>query len=179
MKTLIILNFLMAINLNINLMIIMNYLYLNIFLSPMKQLIYLIMYTLFLSTNILILKQKISLNILMILIIFISGFLILFSYFISLVNINTKKNNLMSLILINLVMIILIIMQTSQLSFLLKNMTFNWKKTNSSNNMKKLYLYPNYMILISIILFLILTLILMSKICSIMFKNLRSKKWKK
>nr|DBA43829.1 TPA_asm: ND6 [Bombus ussurensis] len=166
-------------NLNINLMIIMNYFYLNIFLSPMKQLIYLIFYTLFLSINILIFKQMMSMNIFMILIIFISGILILFSYFISLVNNPTKKNNYLKLISVNFLMMFLMAMQIKQLKFLLKNLTFNWKKNNKSNNIKKLYIYPNYSILLSLISFLILMLIMMTKICLTNYKNLRAKKWKK
>ena len=86
MKTLLILNFILFINLNINLILIINYFYINIFYSPFKQLIYLISYIIFITINTLILKQNFSINLFILIIIFIRGILIIFSYFISLIN---------------------------------------------------------------------------------------------
>nr|DBA43803.1 TPA_asm: ND6 [Bombus supremus] len=162
-----------------NLMLILNYFYMNIFLSPLKQLMYLIFYIIFSSMNLLTLKQTISLNIYILLIIFISGILILFSYFISLINNMSKKNNYFKLTLLNLLMLFIMIIQMKQFKMIMKNSTLNYKKNNKMNNIKKLYLKPNYFILLMLIIFLIFMLLIMTKICYIKNKNLRAKKWKK
>jgi hypothetical protein len=92
MKTLLItIIHLLIFNINLNLILIINYFYLNIFLSPLKQLIYLIYYILFITLNILMLKQIISLNSFILIIILIRGILIIFSYFICLINKILKK----------------------------------------------------------------------------------------
>nr|ALO64614.1 NADH dehydrogenase subunit 6 [Bombus lapidarius] len=180
MKTLLIMiNLFMFSNLNLNLMLIMNYFYLNIFLSPLKQLMYLIFYIIFMSMNIFMLKQNISLNVFILLIIFISGILIMFSYFICLINKMSKKNIYLKLSLLNLLIFLSMIMQFKQIKFIIKNYNFNFMKNNKLNIMKKLYFKPNYFILFLLIIFLIFMLMVMTKICFIKNKNLRAKKWKK
>nr|DBA43686.1 TPA_asm: ND6 [Bombus ladakhensis] len=164
---------------NLNLMLIMNYFYLNIFMSPLKQLMYLIFYIIFMSMNILTLKQIISLNVFMLLIIFISGILIMFSYFICLINKMTKKNNYLKLSLLNLLIFTSMLIQFKQINLIIKNYNFNFIKNNKLNIIKKLYFKPNYFILLMFIIFLIFMLLIMTKICYIKNKNLRAKKWKK
>nr|QBP33739.1 NADH dehydrogenase subunit 6 [Bombus pyrosoma] len=173
------LNLLMFSNMNLNLMLIMNYFYLNIFASPMKQLTYLIFYIIFMSINIISLKQIISLNIYILMIIFISGILIMFSYFISLINKMSKKNNYLKLSLFNLLILMSIIIQLKQIDFIMKLYNFNFNKNMKLNSIKKLYLKPNYIILLMFIIFLIFMLLITTKICYIKNKNLRAKKWKK
>nr|DBA43777.1 TPA_asm: ND6 [Bombus picipes] len=170
----------MSLNLNINLLLIMNYFYLNIFTSPLKQLIYLIFYVIFMTMNILMYKQMISLNLFMMLIIFISGILIMFSYFISLINKSSKKNNYFNLLLLNTMMLLISMISMTQTNkMILKNFNFNYNKNNKMNIIKKLYLKPNYYMLLMFIIFLIMILLIMTKICYVKNKNLRSKKWKK
>jgi glucan phosphoethanolaminetransferase (alkaline phosphatase superfamily) len=176
MKILIILTLLISLNLNIRILIILNYIYLNIFTSPLKQLIYLIVYIIFITINILISKQNISLSLFILIIIFIRGILILFSYFIRLVNNLSIKSNHKKLIFLNIVILILSIIQTIQLKIILKNLFLNYKKNNKNNIIKKLYLKPNIYILLIFIIFLILLLLLIVKICNIKHKNLRIKK---
>nr|DBA43621.1 TPA_asm: ND6 [Bombus melanopygus] len=167
-------------NLNINLMLIMNYFYSNIFISPLKQLMWLIFYIIFMTMNILLLEQNISLNLFMLIIIFISGMLIMFSYFISLINKMWMKNNLTNLMILNLMIMILIFTNLlNNIKMIMKNLNFNYYKNKKINIIKKLYLKPNYYILIMFILFLIMMLFIMTKICYIKNKNLRTKKWKK
>nr|DBA43517.1 TPA_asm: ND6 [Bombus citrinus] len=159
-------------------LMILNYMYLNMFTSPLKQLMYLIVYMIFMTINILISKQNISLSLFILMIIFISGMLILFSYFISLVNNLSIKSNHKKLIFLNMVILTLSMIQTMQLKMMLKNLFLNYKKNNKNNIIKKLYLKPNIYILLMFIIFLILLLLLMVKICNIKHKNLRMKKWK-
>lgn len=180
MKTLLILiNYFIFLNINLNLILILNFFYLNIFFSPLKQLIYIIFYIIFITINILILKQIISLNLLILLIIFISGILIIFSYFICLINNIPNKNNYSKLFIINLTILFIIIFQLTQINLILKNFNFNFIKNNKLNIIKKLYLKPNYFILLIFIIFLITILLIITKICYIKNKNLRAKKWKK
>nr|DBA43907.1 TPA_asm: ND6 [Bombus perplexus] len=179
MKTLLILNYIMSMNLNINLMLIMNYFYLNILFSPLKQLMYLISYIILMTINILMFKQMISLNLFMLLIIFISGILIMFSYFISLINKMSKKNNYFNFFLLNFMMMMTLMISLNQIKMIMKNLNFNFQKNNKINIIKKLYLKPNYYILLMFIIFLIMMLLIMTKICYIKNKNLRAKKWKK
>nr|YP_010934963.1 NADH dehydrogenase subunit 6 [Bombus filchnerae]QTZ18844.1 NADH dehydrogenase subunit 6 [Bombus filchnerae]WKW52611.1 NADH dehydrogenase subunit 6 [Bombus filchnerae] len=180
MKILMIFNMFLLMNFYMNMMMTFNYLYLNIFISPLKQLIYLIMYMIFMTINILILKQYISMNLFILLIIFISGLLVLFSYFISLINNMTMKNNMLNLIYLNSFFIILMmIFMKQQLFFFLKNLNFNYMKNNKNMIIKKFFLEPNFYILFMFIIFLVMMLFIMTKICLIKYKNLRSKKWKK
>lgn len=179
MKILLIINYLLSINLNINLILIINYFYLNIYITPLKQLIHLISYILLITINILILKQSISLNLFILLIIFVRGILIIFSYFISLINNLSKKNNYFNLFILNSIILIIILISINQTKIFIKNLNFNYLKNNKINNVKKLYLKPNYCILIIFIIFLILILLIITKICYIKNKNLRAKKWKK
>nr|DBA43491.1 TPA_asm: ND6 [Bombus cullumanus] len=166
-------------NMNLNMMLIINYFYLNIFLSPLKQLMYLISYLIFMTINLLMLKQTISLNIFILLVIFISGILIMFSYFICLINNTSKKINLFKLFLLNLSMFSIMIIQYFQMNLIIKTFNFNFSKMNKSSIIKKLYLNPNYYIMFMFIIFLIMMLFIMTKICHIKNKNLRAKKWKK
>nr|DBA43465.1 TPA_asm: ND6 [Bombus sylvicola] len=162
-----------------NLTLIMNYFYSNIFISPLKQLMWLIFYIIFMTTNILLMEQNISLNLFMLMIIFISGILIMFSYFISLINKMWMKNKSMSLLLLNSMILILIFINLLNYNkMIIKNLNFNYYKIKKINIIKKLYLKPNYYILIIFIIFLILMLLIMTKICYIKNKNLRAKKWK-
>lgn len=179
MKILLILNYFLTINININIILIINYFYLNIFISPLKQLIYLIFYIIYITINILILKQIISLNLFILLIIFIRGILIIFSYFICLINKITKKNNYFNLFLLNIIILIIFINSYNQIKIIFKNLNFNYIKNNKNNIIKKLYLKPNYCILLIFIIFLIIILLIITKICYIKNKNLRAKKWKK
>nr|DBA43569.1 TPA_asm: ND6 [Bombus haemorrhoidalis] len=180
MKTLMMLNFMMLMTLNMNLLFIMNYFYLNIFKSPLKQLFYLIFYIIYMSMNLLFIKQMISLNLFMLMIIFISGILIIFSYFVCLLNksyIKTKslKNSFFN----TLMFLILIYIQINQIMFFMKTFNFNYKKNYKINIISKLYMTPNYSMLLIIIFFLLIMLLLTTKICYIKNKNLRSMKWKK
>lgn len=180
MKTLLItLNLFIFSNINLNLILILNYFYLNIFASPIKQLTYLIFYIIFISINVISLKQVISLNIYILIIIFIRGILIIFSYFISLINKISKKNSYLKLSLFNLLLLISIFLQFKQIDFIIKIYNFNFNKNNKLNTIKKLYLKPNYFILLIFIIFLIFILLITTKICYIKNKNLRAKKWKK
>lgn len=180
MKTLIILNTILFINFNLRLIITLNYLYLNVFISPLKQLIYLIIYIILITINILIIKQYISINLFILLIIFIRGLLILFSYFISLINNIIIKNNILNLFYLNLFFIILTLINLKkQLFFTLKNINFNFIKNNKIIIIKKFFLKPNFFILLIFIIFLIIILLIITKICLIEYKNLRRKKWKK
>nr|DBA43543.1 TPA_asm: ND6 [Bombus balteatus] len=179
MKTLLILNYLMFINMNINLLLIMNYFYLNIFYSPLKQLMYLIFYIVYMTINILMFKQNFSLNLYVLMIIFISGILIMFSYFICLINKISKKNNYMKIMFMNFLMLLLMMMNMKQMNMMLKNLNFSYCNFKKLNIIKKLYLKPNYLILLKFIIFLIMMLFIMTKICYIKNKNLRTKKWKK
>nr|ALK48405.1 NADH dehydrogenase subunit 6 [Bombus terrestris] len=178
MKTLLILNLMMYMNLNINLMLIIYYFYMNIFNSPLKQLIYLILYIIYMTFNTLILKQNFSMNLYILMIIFISGILIMFSYFISLINKMKKKMMLMKYILNSFILLIMIF-QIYQMKIILKYLNFNFYKNNKFKIIKNLYYKPNHLILLMIIIFLILMLFIMTKICYIKNKNLRTKKWKK
>nr|QBP33713.1 NADH dehydrogenase subunit 6 [Bombus sibiricus] len=174
-----ILNYMLFLNMNFNLMLIMNYFYLNIFFSPLKQLMYLIFYMIFMTMNILTLKQMISLNLFILLIIFISGILIMFSYFICLINKMSKKNSYFKLMMFNTLMLLIMIIQLTQIKMILKNFNFNYTKNIKHSIIKKLYLKPNNFILLMFIIFLIKMLVMMTKICHIKNKNLRAKKWKK
>nr|ATE47037.1 NADH dehydrogenase subunit 6 [Bombus breviceps] len=180
MKTLLIfLNYLMFLNMNLNLMLIINYFYLNIFFSPLKQLSYLIFYMIFMMINILTLKQMISLNLYILMIIFISGILVLFSYFICLINNMSKKIKYFKLMIINSIFIFMMLFQLKQINMIMKNFNFNFFKNNKMNSINKLYLNPNYFMILLFIIFLIFMLMIMTKICYIKNKNLRAKKWKK
>nr|YP_010845370.1 NADH dehydrogenase subunit 6 [Bombus canariensis]QZO77409.1 NADH dehydrogenase subunit 6 [Bombus canariensis] len=179
MKTLLILNLMMYMNLNINLMLIIYYFYMNIFNSPLKQLIYLILYIIYMTFNILILKQNFSMNLYILMIIFISGILIMFSYFISLINKMKKKNNTYKMLILNSFILLIMIFQIYQMKIILKHLNFNFYKNNKFKIIKNLYYKPNHLILLMIIIFLILMLFIMTKICYIKNKNLRTKKWKK
>nr|DBA43881.1 TPA_asm: ND6 [Bombus polaris] len=179
MKTLLILNYMMFMNMNFNLMMIMNYFYLNIFYSPLKQLMYLISYIIYMMMNIMVLKQNFSLNLYILMIIFVSGILIMFSYFICLVNNMSKKNKFMKIMFLNLLMFLMMMINLKQMKMKFKNLNFNYYKNNKFNVIKKLYLKPNNFILLKFIIFLILMLFMMTKICYIKYTNLRVKKWKK
>nr|YP_009709982.1 NADH dehydrogenase subunit 6 [Bombus terrestris lusitanicus]YP_009709995.1 NADH dehydrogenase subunit 6 [Bombus terrestris terrestris]ALO64423.1 NADH dehydrogenase subunit 6 [Bombus terrestris]QFV14242.1 NADH dehydrogenase subunit 6 [Bombus terrestris lusitanicus]QFV14255.1 NADH dehydrogenase subunit 6 [Bombus terrestris terrestris] len=179
MKTLLILNLMMYMNLNINLMLIIYYFYMNIFNSPLKQLIYLILYIIYMTFNTLILKQNFSMNLYILMIIFISGILIMFSYFISLINKMKKKNNTYKMLILNSFILLIMIFQIYQMKIILKYLNFNFYKNNKFKIIKNLYYKPNHLILLMIIIFLILMLFIMTKICYIKNKNLRTKKWKK
>nr|DBA43504.1 TPA_asm: ND6 [Bombus convexus] len=163
-----------------NLLLILNYFYLNISMFPTKQLFYLIIYTIFSSINIMILLPSMSLNLLIILIIFISGILVLFSYFICLLNNSNKKKttNISKLILINLMIIMISIIQLMNNKLLLKNLNFNFHFPKNQM-IKKLYLTPNYFFMISFIIILIYMLFMVTKMCYIQEKPLRTYKWKK
>nr|DBA43972.1 TPA: ND6 [Bombus confusus] len=178
MKTLIILYMFLFLNLNINLMLIINYFYLNIFSTPLKQLIYLISYSMFMTLNILIYKPSISMNLFILLIIFISGMMILFSYFICMLNNTLKKNNYFKLFYSNLLLFIMFIQTMNMKNMILKNSNFNFSNNNNNkyHMIKKLYLTPNYMMLIMFIIMLILMLMYMTKMCYINNKPLRMKK---
>nr|ALO64630.1 NADH dehydrogenase subunit 6 [Bombus sylvestris] len=178
MKILTLMTLLMSLNLNINLLMIFNYMYLNMYISPLKQLMYLITYMIFMTINILMSKQMISLNLFILMIIFISGMMILFSYFISLTNNLSMKSNHLKLIFMNMMILLISMIQMKQFKILLKNFYFNYNKTNKFNIIKKLYLKPNFYILLMFIIMLIFMLLMMVKICNIEYKNLRSKKWK-
>nr|DBA43608.1 TPA_asm: ND6 [Bombus impatiens] len=162
-----------------NLILIFNYIFFNTFSSPMKQLLYLILYIIFMAINSLMYKQMFSLNLYILLIIFISGILILFSYFISLINKLSKKYNFFSLLLMNLIMVMTSLFSINNYDMYFKILNFNYYKNNKIFNMKKMYLEPNYYILLMLIIFLIIMLLIMTKICFIKNKNLRAKKWKK
>nr|YP_002519430.1 NADH dehydrogenase subunit 6 [Bombus hypocrita sapporensis]ABY75181.1 NADH dehydrogenase subunit 6 [Bombus hypocrita sapporensis] len=179
MKTLLILNFILFMNLNINLMLIIYYFYMNIFHYPLKQLIYLIFYIIFMSFNNLIMKQNFSMNLYIFMIIFISGILIMFSYFISLINKMKKNNNISKMLILNSLIMLIMIFQIYQIKIILKHLNFNFHKNNKLKIIKNLYYKPNNLILMMIIIFLILMLLIMTKICYIKNKNLRTSKWKK
>nr|DBA43530.1 TPA_asm: ND6 [Bombus bifarius] len=179
MKTFMIIFFLLFMNTSINLILILNYLYMNTFMSPMKQMLYLIFYIIFMTMNIVTYKQMISLNLYILLIIFISGILILFSYFISLINKPMKKTNHFNLFYLNLIFMMTFLFLMNNYKMNMKMFNFNYNKNNKMYNIKKLYLKPNYWILLVFIIFLIIMLLIMTKICYIKNKNLRAKKWKK
>nr|DBA43816.1 TPA_asm: ND6 [Bombus vosnesenskii] len=179
MKTLIILFFFLFLNLYINLILILNYFYMNSFITPLKQMLYLIFYIIFMSINTLMYKQMISLNLYILLIIFISGILILFSYFISLINKPSKKFNYLNLFIMYLILMLISLPMIYKYPINIKMLNFNYSKNNKIYNIKKLYLNPNYYILLMFIVFLVMMLFIMTKICYIKNKNLRAKKWKK
>nr|DBA43946.1 TPA_asm: ND6 [Bombus terricola] len=179
MKTLLILNFILFMNLNINLMLIIYYFYMNIFYYPLKQLICLIFYIIYMTLNTLIMKQNFSMNLYILMIIFISGILIMFSYFISLINKMKNNNNMFKMLIFNSLILLNMIFQIYQIKIILKHLNFNFYKNNKFKIIKNLYYKPNYLILLMIIIFLIFMLLIMTKICYIKNKNLRTKKWKK
>lgn len=179
MKTLLILNFILLINLNINLILIIYYFYINIFYYPLKQLICLIFYIIYITLNTLIIKQNFSINLYILIIIFIRGILIIFSYFIRLINKIKKNNNKSKILILNSLILLTIIFQIYQIKIILKHLNFNFYKNNKFKIIKNLYYKPNHLILLIIIIFLIFILLIITKICYIKNKNLRTKKWKK
>nr|YP_009714569.1 NADH dehydrogenase subunit 6 [Bombus waltoni]QGK86776.1 NADH dehydrogenase subunit 6 [Bombus waltoni] len=170
--------FIISINMNINMILILNYYYMNIYSYPIKQLFYLIMYITFTSMNIMFLLPNMTLNLLIILIIFISGILVLFSYFICLLNNQNKKSNSLKLFLINLCFLLISIFQSMNNKLLFKNFNFNFYY-QKNQMIKKLYLTPNYFIMITFIIMLIYMLFLVTKMCYLEDKPLRTYKWKK
>nr|BBC54817.1 NADH dehydrogenase subunit 6 [Apis florea] len=139
--------------------------------NPMMLLIFLIMYSIFISISLYIICPMNSLLIFMTLIVFISGMLILFSYFISLLNKPIK---------IKIKFIILSIMSTLLINKLLKKYFINNLYTSlmfkNLNLMSSLYMNPNIIIFMLMIFMLIITLLLMTKISFIEKKTLRQKK---
>nr|WDY83689.1 NADH dehydrogenase subunit 6 [Apis laboriosa] len=144
----------------------------NIFNNSMILLIYLIMYSIYLSIMMYISCSMNSLYILMIMIVFLSGMLVMFSYFISLVNYPFK---LKLKTFIQIMFMILVFMKLSS-SF------YNFMDTNLYTNMIKnsdlflLYTKTNMNLFIIMIIMLISSLILMTKISYIENKTLRKKK---
>nr|DBA43699.1 TPA_asm: ND6 [Bombus nevadensis] len=169
---------LLSMNLFINLILIINFFYLNIFSNPLNQLLMLIYYTIFMAINIMVFKSSISMSLFILLIIYISGMLILFSYFISMMNNISKKNNNLSnkLLFINMMLLILLLIQLENLKTTLKNLNYDFHYQKNFSMIKKLYLTPNILILILFIIMLILMLMITTKMCYINNKCLRMKK---
>nr|ALO64741.1 NADH dehydrogenase subunit 6 [Nomada fabriciana] len=131
----------------------MNLYYYNIFLNPIKQMISLIIYTILLSMYMYMYMCS-YLYSMLILIIYISGVMILFSYFISLLNINMKNNFKMMIFLIFMLILMIFIIY-----YLMNNL--NIKLFNNNLMYTKfmkiyyLYFYSNINFLLILILFLV------------------------
>ena len=76
----------------------------------------------------------------------------------------------------NSFILLIIIFQIYQIKIILKYLNFNFYKNNKFKIIKNLYYKPNHLILLIIIIFLILILFIITKICYIKNKNLRTKK---
>nr|YP_009428437.1 NADH dehydrogenase subunit 6 [Apis mellifera sahariensis]AIS39003.1 NADH dehydrogenase subunit 6 [Apis mellifera intermissa]ASV72124.1 NADH dehydrogenase subunit 6 [Apis mellifera sahariensis]ATI24718.1 NADH dehydrogenase subunit 6 [Apis mellifera]UHM24677.1 NADH dehydrogenase subunit 6 [Apis mellifera siciliana] len=141
----------------------------NIFNSPSMLLIYLISYSIYMSLMMFTMYSMNSLLILMILIVFLSGMLVMFSYFISLINEPLKLK--MKPFIQTLFLIIITMKIYNKLSQ--NEYYFNYFK-----NIDLMYLYMkmNSTLFFIMILMLIITLILMTKITYIEKKTLRKKK---
>nr|ALO64450.1 NADH dehydrogenase subunit 6 [Apis mellifera]AST14906.1 NADH dehydrogenase subunit 6 [Apis mellifera mellifera]QGX04647.1 NADH dehydrogenase subunit 6 [Apis mellifera sinisxinyuan]UXB55332.1 NADH dehydrogenase subunit 6 [Apis mellifera iberiensis] len=141
----------------------------NIFNSPSMLLIYLISYSIYMSLMMYSMCSMNSLLILMILIVFLSGMLIMFSYFISLIN---EPLKLKMKPFIQTLFLIIITMK------IYNKLMQNEHYFNYFKNIDLMYLYMkmNSTLFFIMILMLIITLILMTKITYIEKKTLRKKK---
>ena len=88
-----ILNYIIMINLFLVLIFLINLLLFEISFNPLNQLIYFIFFTIFMSINICLIKSLSLLLLYIILITIIRGIIILFSYFICLINLQTTIRN--------------------------------------------------------------------------------------
>nr|UCC47226.1 NADH dehydrogenase subunit 6 [Apis mellifera] len=141
----------------------------NIFNSPSMLLIYLISYSIYMSLMMFTMYSMNSLLILMILIVFLSGMLVMFSYFISLIN---EPLKLKMKPFIQTLFLIIITMK------IYNKLSQNEHYFNYFKNIDLMYLYMkmNSTLFFIMILMLIITLILMTKITYIEKKTLRKKK---
>nr|ARR27635.1 NADH dehydrogenase subunit 6 [Apis laboriosa] len=144
----------------------------NIFNNSMILLIYLIMYSIYLSIMMYISCSMNSLYILMIMIVFLSGMLIMFSYFISLVNYPFKLK-LKTFIQVMFMILVFMKLSSSFYNFMDANLYTNMIK---NSDLFLLYTKTNMNLFIIMIIMLISSLILMTKISYIENKTLRKKK---
>nr|AGI56725.1 NADH dehydrogenase subunit 6 [Apis andreniformis] len=138
--------------------------------NPMLLLIYLIFYSIFMSISLYIMDPNDSLLIFMMMIVFISGMLILFSYFVSLMNKPFKfKVKFMSLCLFFMLLICKLLSKyfiNNLYSILMEGKNLNF-------NLSSLYSNPNFILFLLMVFMLIITLILMAKISYTDKKTLR------
>nr|ARA91128.1 NADH dehydrogenase subunit 5 [Apis koschevnikovi]BAW89013.1 NADH dehydrogenase subunit 6 [Apis koschevnikovi] len=147
-------------------MIYMNIIYKN----SSILLIYLILYAIYLATSLFIMNYFNSLLILMTLIVFLSGMLIMFSYFISLSNEPLKlKTNL------TFQFFSILIMSSKLVNVMIKDTKIHLMPMKNIDIMN-LYTEMNYALFLLMIFMLIVTLMLMTKITYIEKKTLRKKK---
>nr|ALO64802.1 NADH dehydrogenase subunit 6 [Nomada flava] len=149
----------------------LNLYYYNIFLNPIKQMIFLIIYTILLSFYMYTYMCS-YLYSMLILIVYISGVMILFSYFISLLNISMKNNfKMLMFMIMTMILIILIIY------YLMNNLNIKLFNDNllyiKFMKIYYLYFYSNIIFLFMLIMFLIMMLYLSFKICFLKKKSLR------
>nr|YP_009441416.1 NADH dehydrogenase subunit 6 [Apis nuluensis]ATN28907.1 NADH dehydrogenase subunit 6 [Apis nuluensis] len=141
-----------------------------IYKNPTIMLIYLIFYSIYLAIALFMSNSLNSLLIMMTLIVFLSGMLIMFSYFVSLMNepLKFKANLIYSIITISI------------LSFKLSDYMMKDSKLCEMSiknlDIGNLYEEMNYILFLMMIFMLILTLFLMTKMTYIEKKTLRKKK---
>lgn len=164
------------INLFFILIIILNLLLFDISFSPLNQLIYFIFFSIFISINIYLMKPLLLLFLFIILIIIIRGTMVLFSYFICLVNLQKiKKNKLKFYYFLLYLSIFISIFLYIKLNYLFILKDFKIFDNSFNYSINKLFYFPNYLIFFFIILFIILILLISSKICYFKKKTLRNK----
>nr|YP_010471421.1 NADH dehydrogenase subunit 6 [Tetragonula pagdeni]UVG40756.1 NADH dehydrogenase subunit 6 [Tetragonula pagdeni] len=176
MKILTIMYFVLSMNSFILLIFFMNMYISQVSSVPMKQLINIIFFMIWSSIILFMTKNYVTIYIFMILIVMMSGMMILFSYFISMSNMLNMKNfkfkyiYLLSYLLINISMILSMMYNYN---ILMKYLEI--EILNSNKLVIKLFNFPNYYMLMFIILFMFLMLFMSSKICFSKKKSLRNK----
>nr|WOF82972.1 NADH dehydrogenase subunit 6 [Tetragonisca angustula] len=166
----------MMMNLFFILIIMLNLLLFEISFNPLNQLIYFIFFSIFMSINIYLMKPMLLLFLFMILIIMISGTMVLFSYFICLVNLQKmNKIKLKSYYFLSYLFIFMSMFLYMKLNYLFMLKDFKIFDNSFNYSMNKLFYFPNYLIFFFIILFMILMLLISSKICYLEKKTLRNK----
>nr|ALO64597.1 NADH dehydrogenase subunit 6 [Lasioglossum minutissimum] len=137
-------------------------------ISPLNLMMTLLMFTLIiLIMNYLIIQKTIYC--LMIFISMISGNMIMFLYFTSLIN---NYYNKLFKSNMNYLLIIMTIMMMMPIMYYIMP-TFNIKFTQTPMTIYKIYTYPLYFITFTLILYLLLTLFFSMKICLFKYKPLR------
>nr|YP_010892928.1 NADH dehydrogenase subunit 6 [Tetragonula iridipennis]WJQ22763.1 NADH dehydrogenase subunit 6 [Tetragonula iridipennis] len=156
-------------------------LFMNMYISqitsvPMNQIINIILFMILSSFISFMKKDYMTIYIFMILIVMVSGMMILFSYFVCMVNmINMKKFKFKYIYLLNYLLIntLMILSTVYNYNIMMKN--FEIENLSLDKLIIKLFNFPNYYMLLIIISFMLLMLLMSSKICFSSKKPLRNK----
>nr|ALO64420.1 NADH dehydrogenase subunit 6 [Lasioglossum fulvicorne] len=138
-------------------------------ISPLNLMMILLMFTIITLVMNYLINQK-PLYLLMIFISMISGNMIMFLYFTSLIN--NYYNKLFKFIIINYLFMFMLLILTLLIYYFNPNLMM-MHNLNSNMIIYKIYTYPLYYITLMMILYLLMTLLFSMKICLFKYKPLR------